>query len=45
VITALYDRSRAAEAVRISLGEDTTPADVERALAVSRRLLALDSSV
>jgi cysteine desulfurase len=39
VITAMYDRARASEAVRVSLGEDTTEADVDHALGALRRVL------
>lgn len=39
VITALCGRERALEAIRISLGEGTRSADVERALAVFRQVL------
>jgi cysteine desulfurase len=39
VITAMYDRARASEAVRVSLGEDTTEADIEHALNALGRML------
>ncbi len=40
VITAIAGRERAASAVRISLGEDTSPADVDRAIGAFLRVLA-----
>lgn len=41
VISTLYDRARASEAVRVSLGEETTLAEVERALGTFKRVLGL----
>lgn len=40
VVEAMYDRARAARSVRISIGETTTAADVERAKAAMARVLA-----
>jgi cysteine desulfurase len=44
VITAMLGEGRATAAVRISLGEDTTPELVDEAITVCRRLLALQAS-
>lgn len=40
VLTAMLGRERAASAVRVSLGEETSDADVERAVAAFRAVLA-----
>jgi cysteine desulfurase len=40
VVTAMAGRERAAQAVRVSLGEDTTEEDVETAIPVFARVLA-----
>lgn len=40
VITAMLGRERARGALRLSLGEDTTPGDVEAAIAAFERVLA-----
>jgi cysteine desulfurase len=45
VITAMVGRARASEAVRISLGEETTLADIERALSAFKRTLGVPSTL
>jgi cysteine desulfurase len=40
VLTAMLGEARAASAVRISLGEETTPGEIDRALAALERVLA-----
>lgn len=45
VITAMAGRARASEAVRISLGEETTLSDIERALAAFKRALGVDATI
>lgn len=44
VITAMLGKERATSAIRISLGDETEAADVERALVALRRVLGLETS-
>lgn len=43
VISAMHDRERARSAVRVSLGEATTPSEIEAAKAAFRRALSMPS--